>query len=214
MDTTPQLSSPTTHRATTPSSTASRAGFTRRLLVVLREPFRAATWRRLAYLLLALPVGLLCVPIALVGGPAGRIQGGLARRLLGVEVERPAVRGPRTLALALVSSPLNLIAVTVACYFWLIVVINIGYPLRAGNDYADAWGGPSLAGAWAFHAVFGGLAFLLLTPWVMRGFTALQARLITGFLAADRSGRVRSTAIALGVVAVCALLSVPVIHQL
>src|SRR5689334_23214461 len=85
---------------------------------ILREPLRAGAWLRLAYLLLALPIGILCVPIALVGGPAGRIQRGLARRLLGVEVPDPGRTGPLALAHALISLPLNLIGLAVSGYFW------------------------------------------------------------------------------------------------
>ncbi|MFI6469032.1 sensor domain-containing protein [Streptomyces sp. NPDC050516] len=181
---------------------------------ILREPFRAGTWLRLAYLLLALPVGILCVPTALVGGPAGRIQRGLARRLLGVEVPDPGRTGPLALAHAVISLPLNLIALTVSGYFWTVVVMNLAYPLRPGGDPSDAWGGPTMAGAWAVHGIGGGLPFLLITPWVMKGFTALQARLVKGFLGADRTGLLRTTGIALAVAAICAILSIPVIHQL
>ncbi|WP_274558201.1 sensor domain-containing protein [Streptomyces spiramyceticus] len=195
---------------------------TSRTAVILREPFRARTWRRTAYVVLALPVGLLCIPIALVGGPAARIQRGLARRLLGVEVGEagaggvgaPGMRG-RALALAhaVISAPLNLVAVTVTLYFWMVVAINLGFPLRPDNDPAQSWDGPTMAGAWAVHAGGGGLTFLFLTPWVVKGFTGLQVRLASGFLGADRSGLLRTTGIAAGVALVCALLSVPVIHQ-
>ncbi|MFG2720949.1 sensor domain-containing protein [Streptomyces sp. NPDC048416] len=184
---------------------------------VLREPFRAGTWLRFAHLLLALPVGILCLPIALVGGPAGRIQRGLARRLLGVEVAAPGrtVRtGLLALAHAIVSVPLNLIALTVSGYFWTVVVMNLGYPLRPGGDPSQAWGGPTMAGAWAVHGIGGGVPFLLVTPWVIRGFTLIQARLVRGFLGADRTGLLKSVGIALSLALVCALLSIPVIHQL
>ncbi|WP_331445768.1 hypothetical protein [Streptomyces xanthochromogenes] len=181
---------------------------------ILREPFTAATWLRLAYLLLALPVGILCVPIALVGGPAGRIQRGLARRLLGVEVAEPRRTGPLALAHAVISLPLNLVALTVSAYFWTVVVINLAYPLRPDSDPTQAWGGPTMAGAWAVHGIGGGLSFLFITPWVMKGFTLLQARLVEGFLGADRAGLLKATGIALAVTALCALLSIPVIHQL
>jgi hypothetical protein len=185
-----------------------------RIAVILREPFRAETWRRLAYLVLALPVGLLCVPLALVGGPAGRVQRGLARRLLGTETEEPARTGPLALAHAVISTPLNLVAAVTSLYFWTIVVINLGYPLRPDSDPSGAWGGPTMAGAWALHAVAGGVTFLFLTPWVMKGFTALQARLVRGFLGTDRTGILRTTGLALAIAVVCGLLSVPVVHQL
>ncbi|MEV8564617.1 hypothetical protein AB0436_03345 [Streptomyces sp. NPDC051322] len=182
--------------------------------VILREPFRAGTWRRTAYVLLALPVGLLCVPLALVGGPAGRIQRGLARRLLHLHLGEPPRTGPVALAHAVISSPLNLMAAVTSGYFWTIVVINFGFPLRSDGEPSHSWGGPTMAGAWAVHAGAGGATFLFLTPWVVKGFTALQARLVTGFLGTDRTGLLRNTGIALGVAAVCAVLSAPIIHQL
>ncbi|MFG3285209.1 hypothetical protein [Streptomyces sp. NPDC048111] len=181
---------------------------------MLREPLRSATWLRLAYLLLALPVGIACVPIALVGGPAGRIQRGLARRLLGVEVAEPRRTGPLALAHAVISLPLNLMALVVSGYLWTVVVLNLAYPLRPGGDPTQAWGGPTMAGAWAVHGLGGGIPFLLLTPWVMRGFTALQARLVKSFLGGRRTGLLRASGPALVVAAFCALLSIPVIHQL
>ena len=53
---------------------------------LVREPFTARTWRRVAYALLAVPVGLVCLLVGLVGGPAGRWQRGLVRRFLGTEL--------------------------------------------------------------------------------------------------------------------------------
>lgn len=96
-------------------------------------------------LLLTLPVGILCIPLALAGGPAGRIQRGLARRLLGVEVEEPERTGPLALAHAVISLPLNVIAATVTVYFWTLVPLNLGWPLRPDADPAKDWGGPTLA---------------------------------------------------------------------
>ncbi|MFG2740704.1 hypothetical protein ACGFY0_11660 [Streptomyces chartreusis] len=140
---------------------------------LVREPFTAVTWRRTAYAVTALPVGAVCVPLAATGLPTGRWQRGLARRLLGAEI--PA--GPRTgLVHALVALPLNLISALVTLYGWSIVPMNLGWPLRAGGDPAGAWGGPTFAGAWAFHAIVGGLGFLLLMPCVVRALTGLQLR--------------------------------------
>ncbi|MEU9097120.1 hypothetical protein [Streptomyces sp. NPDC048361] len=203
--------------ASTPAASAPAASSASTPLAFLREPFRAATWLRFVYLLLALPVGILCVPIALVGGPAGRIQRGLARGLLGVEAADPGPDGRGgllALAHAVISVPLNLIALAVSGYFWTVVVINLAYPLRPGGDPSQAWGGPTMAGAWAVHGLGGGVPFLLITPWVMRGFTLIQARLVKGFLGADRTGLLKTTWTALALALVCAFLSIPVIHQL
>lgn len=140
---------------------------------VVREPFTAAAWRRIAYAVVAFPVGVLCVPLALFGGSAGRVQRWLVRRLLGVEL--PAGRGG--LVHALLATPVNLVVMAVTLYGWSIVPMNLGWPLRVGGDYSDAWGGPTFAGAYAFHAVFGGIGFLLLMPWLGRAMAALQLRM-------------------------------------
>ncbi|NGO70311.1 sensor domain-containing protein [Streptomyces boncukensis] len=186
----------------------------------LTQPFARDTWKRTAYLLLAVPTGLLCIPLGLVAPrSAGRIQLALAGRLLGGGgPEGPRAQRPRTGALAfahaVLTVPVNLAAAVVTFYLWSIVAMNLGYPLRPGLDTENSWGGPSLAGAWALHAGVGGLGFLLLTPWVVRGFSALQARLVAGFLSTGQAGLGRTVGLALGVSAVCAVLCVPVVHQL
>ncbi|MFF8829464.1 hypothetical protein [Streptomyces sp. NPDC015131] len=129
---------------------------------VLAEPFRAPTWRRTAHALLALPAGALGVPHL------------LARRTLGLDLGRPPAR--RLVLYALLATPPNVVAALVTLYGWSLVPMNLGWPLRAG-DPAGAWGGPSFAGAWAFHALLGGVGFLLLMPWAVRGVTSLQRRL-------------------------------------
>jgi len=147
---------------------------------ILREPFTAPTWRRVAYALLALPVGVACVPLALVGAPTARWQRALAHRFLGAD---PRGRARAGLVHALLATPVNLLVLAVTLYGWSIVPMNLGWPLRAGSDYSTAWGGPTFAGAWAFHAVLGGLGFLLLMPWPGRAMAALQIRIAHRFLA-------------------------------
>jgi len=61
--------------------------------------------------------------------------------------------------------------------FLLLSVPLAVWPLLGMNgEYRDAWGGPTLAGAWAVHAL-GGVAFWLLVPWVLRGYAALWQRI-------------------------------------
>jgi hypothetical protein len=109
--------------------------------------------------LLALPVGIVSVPLALLGrSPAGaRRQRDLARRDLGLRVDEPSHRDTagRVLAHALLGVPLNAIALALTAYLWLLVPLHLAYSLRPGTmgSYQDAWGGPTLAGAWAVHAV-------------------------------------------------------------
>jgi hypothetical protein len=149
-----------------------------------RMPFSADTLRRTTYLLLALPLSLVAVPVALLGGyrMAARWQRGLAHRYLGLRVDRPPT-APRVAAHALLSLPLNLASLALVAYLWVLVVANLAYPLRPGtmDSYQHSWGGPTLAGAWAVHAAFG-LGFLLVTPWVVRGATWLQGRLVLRLL--------------------------------
>ncbi|WP_262063675.1 hypothetical protein [Streptomyces sp. STR69] len=147
---------------------------------IAREPFTAATWRRTAYAVLALPVGLACVPLSLLGAPTARWQRGLVRRFLGTEIPGTARGGG--LRHALLATPLNLLTTFITVYGWVIVPMNLGWPLRAGSDYSGAWGGPTFAGAWAFHAILGGIGFLLLTPWLVRGLTAVQVRVARSLL--------------------------------
>jgi Putative sensor len=156
-----------------------------------RMPFTADTWRRTAYTLLAAPVGVLSVPAALLGRhqAAAQWQRGLARRYLALRVDEPAHRDTagRVLAHALVRLPVDLLSLALTAYLWLLVPANLAYPLRPGTmgSYQDAWGGPTLAGAWAVHAA-GGLLFLFAIPWVLKGTTALQGRLTRRLLGAGR----------------------------
>lgn len=152
----------------------------------LRAPLAAHTWRRTGYALVAVPVGLVSVPLALVGGPAGRLQRWVAHRLLHVEVAEPVRTGPRALLHAVLAMPLNMVTMVTVGYGWSIAALNLAYPVRpligmpAGGE--NAWGGPSMAGAWAFHALTGGLAFLLAMPWIVRGLTWVQGRLVRAML--------------------------------
>jgi hypothetical protein len=139
------------------------------------QPFSVVTWRRVLYVLIALPASVAALVLAVFGraAAAARLQRGLVGRLLDVPIlERPRAR---TLGHALLSLPLNAVALVVTGYPLVGIVLNVGYPLRGGASEAD-WGGPSLGGRWAVHAA-GGLLFLVLLPWLVRGATRLQARL-------------------------------------
>ncbi|GAA5177243.1 hypothetical protein GCM10023322_01510 [Rugosimonospora acidiphila] len=153
---------------------------------VARAPFTGDTWRRTAYAFLALPVGVACVPLALVGGPAGRLSRRMARALLGLEVGEPARTGIRALFHAVLTIPLNFLVAVITGYGWSIVLLNLAYPARPlvglGVGGANAWGGPTFAGVWAFHAVVGGLGFLLMMPWIVRALTWSQGRLVGALL--------------------------------
>jgi hypothetical protein len=155
-----------------------------------RLPFSAGTWRRTLYVLLAPPVGIVAAPLALLGGyrAAAGWQRGLARRLLAARVD-PAHRDTagRVIAHALLGLPLDLGSLAIVAYAWSLVPLNLAYPLRPGtiDSYQHAWGGPTLAGAWAVHAA-GGLVFLFAAPWIVKGVTWLQGRRMRRLLGAGR----------------------------
>jgi hypothetical protein len=154
-----------------------------------RLPFSADTWRRTFSILLALPVSLVSVPLALLGGyrAAARLQRGLARRYLALRIDEPAPgdTAGRVVAHAVLSLPLNLVSLALTAYLWSLVPANLAYPLRPGtmDSYQHSWGGPSLAGAWAVHAA-GGVVFLFVTPWIVKVITSLQGRLARRLLGA------------------------------
>ncbi|MQY04422.1 hypothetical protein [Actinomadura macrotermitis] len=140
-----------------------------RIPTAFRLPFTARPWRESLYALLAGPAALVAV------ADGGRLQRRLAARLLHRDVPATRLRG-------LLGLPLYPPFLLVAGYGWLIAVLNLGYPLRPllgmpGYD-PHAWGGPTYAGAWAFHALAGGLPALLATPWIVRALTAVQARIL------------------------------------
>jgi hypothetical protein len=156
-----------------------------------RRPFSADTWRQTFYVLLALPVSLISVPLVLLGGyrAAARLQQRLARRYLALRIDEPAPRDSagRVLTHMVLSLPLNLASLALTLYLWLLVPANLAYPLRPGtmDSYQHSWGGPSLAGAWAVHAA-GGVLFLFATPWMIKAVTWLQGRLARRLLGAGR----------------------------
>ncbi|MGK5552052.1 hypothetical protein ACSNOI_10595 [Actinomadura kijaniata] len=138
---------------------------------------------RVGYALVALPAGV----VSLAGG---RAQVRLARRLLGVEAHG-AARG-RVAAHAAASLPLGLLSTVVTGYGWLVVALNLLYPLRplvgmGDGSYEDAWGGPTLAGAWAVHAA-GGVGVAVVTVLLALGFARLQERQARRALRAERMG--------------------------
>jgi hypothetical protein len=133
-----------------------------------RLPFRPDTYRSTVFLLISVPVGV----AAVIDG--GAVQRRAARRLLRLDAGRSRVRG-------LLGVPLDLVALAVIGYCWIGVIVNVLYPLRPvfglSGDYRGSWGGPTLVGAWAVHAV-AGLAFWLLVAWLLRGYAGLWRRLV------------------------------------
>ncbi|MDG4829057.1 hypothetical protein O7627_07020 [Solwaraspora sp. WMMD1047] len=89
----------------------------------------------------------------------------------------------------LLALPLAVAAVAITTVLTGLVLINVGYPLRSilglsGHDgsvwastYYDAWGGPTLAGAWTVHGT--GVMLFVFPPlaWVVRGLLRVVADL-------------------------------------
>jgi hypothetical protein len=170
-----------TTRSSAPSG-ATQAPFGSFRVQWWRLPFSADTWRRTFYVLLALPVSLVSMPLVLLGRyqAAARLQRGLARRYLAMRIDEPAPgeSAGQVLAHAVLSLPLNLVLLALTVYLWSLVPANLAYPLRPGtiDSYQHSWGGPSLAGAWAVHAAVG-VVFLFANPWIVSAITWLQGRL-------------------------------------
>lgn len=136
-----------------------------------RLPFTKQPWRLSLYIVLAAPATIIGL------GDGGRLRRRLAEALLSRTIKARRFRG-------LCCLPLDLLAVVVMVYAWLIVVLNLAYPARwligMGGSTSNSWGGPTMLGAWAFHAVFGGLTFLFAMPWILKGITWLQIRALGG----------------------------------
>src|SRR5262245_48288473 len=106
-------------------------------------PFRSSTWRRFGYALAQMPVGLLCLVLALAGrtDTASRYQRRLAQRLADAPTGgRPA--SPTVLNVVVCS--VTGLAVGVVCWVLLqdlafLMFINLVYPLRA---YVSLAGNP------------------------------------------------------------------------
>lgn len=145
---------------------------------ILPAPFTAATWRRCGYLAAAVPAGIWGCVLGMRGRPdeAIRLHAELSRKLLGRTLFiSPASAGAGRVTLyGLATIPLNLLCMLAGAYVWSIVPMNLAFPLRSG-DLTTSWGGPSLAGAWAVHAL-GGVVFLFVAPAVVQGLTNLQSR--------------------------------------
>ncbi|MGW5669978.1 hypothetical protein [Micromonospora sp. NPDC003776] len=129
--------------------------------------YRPETLRRLAWSVVAVPRALAALPVAL--RRPNRVRN-LGRALLAVPVALAGSAFTGTLA-------------------FLVLINVLAYPFRPwlglgdktgdiwADRYADSWGGPTLAGAWATHAA---LILLLVVPpmaGAVRGLTTLQRRL-------------------------------------
>ncbi|MFC9324716.1 hypothetical protein [Kitasatospora sp. NPDC057015] len=128
--------------------------------------------RRATRVLLTLPAALAALALAAAG--QGRRAARLQARASGVE----GWTGPRVLARTLLGLPLDLAGLALTAYAAFNTVRNLGYPLwYAGTDYHQAWGGPTMAGVWAVHAIGWLLCLAVLLHWPVRGIAAGQRSL-------------------------------------
>jgi hypothetical protein len=141
--------------------------------------------RRAVYALVALPLGVWCLGLLLAGrtARAASLRLGALRRWAGTAAGSPPRR--RWTAFSLASLPVDLVVFVVAAYLWLLLPMNLLYPLRLAvfdESAEDSWGGPTMAGAWAVHAVGGTLVFLVAGLPIAVALVWLQSRLARGLL--------------------------------
>jgi hypothetical protein len=146
----------------------------------------ATMWRSVAYGLLSLPAGIVSLLFALVGAhhAVARLQRGLTERWLlrGLAPPPGRDRWHRVITHALLTSMIGVLCWVLVALAGPNTVRNVLlYPITDDSDVARAWGGPTLAGAWAVHAA---LALLLLPVelWMLRGLSGLQGRLTARLL--------------------------------
>jgi hypothetical protein len=148
--------------------------------------------RRAVLGVVALPLGLWCLALVV----AGRVPAAAAlrlralRRLAGTEpAAAPSTDRRRWLTFSLLALPLDAVVFVVLGYLWLLLPMNLLYPLRLAlfdETAADAWGGPTLAGAWVVHALGGLLVFVVAGLPLAFALTWLQSRLALARLAPAR----------------------------
>ena len=135
--------------------------------------------RGAVYALVALPVALWCLVLV----AAGRVRAAAAarlrslRRVAGLRIAASPTRG-RLAGHLLLSLPVDGVALAVAGYLWLLLPMNLLYPLRLAvfdESARDSWGGPTLAGAWAVHAVGGVAVFVVAGLPIAAGLRGVQA---------------------------------------
>ncbi|WP_194833359.1 hypothetical protein [Nocardia sp. XZ_19_369] len=132
--------------------------------------------RGAAYALWALPLA--------VGPVAPRLR--VPRRLLGEPITPRDRLAVRATVHRVLSGALGLVTWFLAFLAVLAAVRGVLYPLVASDDYGNSWGGPTLAGAWAVHALLG-LGLLPVCLLLLTALGALQVRLARAVLGRARS---------------------------
>jgi hypothetical protein len=171
---------------------------------------------RFTYAILALPLTVNCLALALAGRAPARYRRRPARRPAGGSATQRT--GVRLVACSIATLAVGLVSWVLLAYLPFFVLGNLAFPLLDyvsldaahaapayggpplpwdlwlglhrvsyhGNvwasTYHDSNGGPTLAGAWAYHAGQLLVTFFPLFAWVIRGLTRLPARLTQALL--------------------------------
>ena len=157
-----------------------------------RLGFSGQGWNQVLYTLLALPVNVWALLMVFVGKSAVGFgyQLTIGRDLLYRPLPDQQPSGNvRAFAYSLITLPLNAVTFLFSAYLCSLLVLSVAYPLRAivrreslshilASNYYNAWGGPTLAGAWGVHAVLAAIMFLGPIMWAIGILTWLQGRLL------------------------------------
>ncbi|MFE3545349.1 hypothetical protein ACFXK0_20500 [Nocardia sp. NPDC059177] len=112
---------------------------------------------------------LLALPLA---GTRVRTRLRVPRRLLRVPVSAERVSWWRCGVHSVLAAGVGLVSWFLVLLAIMVLIRGLAYPLLVGDGYENAWGGPTLVGAWLVHALLG----LLLAP-AFIGLVALLGRL-------------------------------------
>ncbi|MEU2037193.1 hypothetical protein [Nocardia niwae] len=127
--------------------------------------------RYAAYALRALPLAARRIPTRL------RVP----RRMLGESVLPHKFSVSRSVSHSVLSGGVGLLAWFLGFLAILAAFRGICFPLVASDNLDGSWGGPTLAGAWAVHAVLG-VGLLPMWLLVLAGLGLFQLRLTRGLL--------------------------------
>ncbi len=121
----------------------------------------------------------LVAPVIGVGPIASRFR--VPRRLLGIFIAPRDALVMRATVHSVLAGALGLLTWCLAFLATIAAVRGIFYPLIADHDLENSWGGPTLAGAWAVHALLG-VGLLPVWGLVLAGLGVVQVRLTRGLL--------------------------------
>jgi hypothetical protein len=116
----------------------------------------------------------LVAPIIGIGPVASRLR--VPRRMLGIFIAPRDALAVRAIVHSVLAGVVGLLTWFLAFLATVAAVRGTFYPLIAADDLEHSWGGPTLAGAWAVHALLG---IGLLPAWglLLAGLGAVQVRL-------------------------------------